>query len=205
MVRVDLHNRSPGRRQRDASSLAGYLMLEAASARLLIRRPQPADLDALRAYRNHPDVVAQLGGEMSAEWIRSMIETQSALVPGGNGGRVTRMVEHRALNRVIGEVNAFLIPARCHAEIGWIIHPEYQRNGFATEAACLLVRSLFELGMHRLTAACLQENIASWRVMERLGMRREGALRQSRQIGKGWRDEFIYAMLIEDEVRIDLS
>ena len=55
-----------------------------------------------------------------------------------------------------------------------------------------------ELGLQRIYATCDQRNKASARVMERLGMRREGALRQSRYIQGSWRDEYLYAILAEE-------
>ncbi len=60
------------------------------------------------------------------------------------------------------------------AELGWVLDPAYTGSGFATEAVRELLRYCFdELGVHRVVANCFLGNDASWRLMERVGMRRE--------------------------------
>jgi len=83
------------------------------------------------------------------------------------------------------------------AEIGWVLGPEHQGRGLAAEAARALLAICFdELGLHRVTAGCAAENTASWRVMERVGMRREAHTIQSGLYRDGtWRDGYLYAML----------
>lgn len=72
--------------------------------------------------------------------------------------------------------------------MGWAIHPEHHRKGFGEEAVRLLLEYLFkERGLRRVTAACDARNVASRRLMERLGMRLEGEFLQSKRIGGEWR------------------
>ena len=64
-------------------------------------------------------------------------------------------------------------------EIGYIFNPDYGKQGYATEAARRLLDWLFmEKAAHRVMAMCSPENPSSWRLLERLGMRREGFFRQ---------------------------
>ncbi len=82
-------------------------------------------------------------------------------------------------------------------EIGWVFHPGYQRKGYATEAAASTLNYAFtNLGLHRVVATCQPDNIASYRVMEKIGMRREGHFIQCipREDGTWW-DEYYYAVL----------
>lgn len=86
-------------------------------------------------------------------------------------------------------------------EIGFIIHPDHQRRGYATEASSALLRMGFEeLGLHRVIARADPRNAGSMGVMERLGMRREGHFRHNELIKGAWSDQVLYAML-EDEWR----
>jgi hypothetical protein len=66
-------------------------------------------------------------------------------------------------------------------EIGFTIAPEHQGRGYAREAVSLLLRYLFgQLGKHRVTASCDSRNAPSVRVLETVGMRREGHLAGAR-------------------------
>ena len=86
------------------------------------------------------------------------------------------------------------------AELGWCLDPEYERNGYATEAVTELVRICFEdLGLRRVTANCFADNEPSWRLMERLGMRRElHAVSESLHRCGEWLDGFGYALLADE-------
>ena len=82
------------------------------------------------------------------------------------------------------------------AEVGYIIHPEAQGQGVATEAARALLAFGFEdVGLHRIYARCDARNAASARVMQRLGMREEAHLREHAHFKGRWDEELIYAIL----------
>ena len=85
-------------------------------------------------------------------------------------------------------------------EIGWVFHPQYHRQGYATEAAAALLQYGFEtLNLHRIIATCQPENIGSWRVMEKLGMLREAHFRKVFVVDEAtWLDEYLYAMIEEE-------
>ncbi|WP_329787839.1 GNAT family protein [Lentzea sp. DG1S-22] len=87
-------------------------------------------------------------------------------------------------------------------EIGYSLHPGFQGRGYATEAARKMLELGFEhLGLHRIVAECDPRNEPSWRLMERLGMRREAHFREL-EIFKGeWGDLFVYAVLEEEYAR----
>lgn len=85
-------------------------------------------------------------------------------------------------------------------EIGWIFDPAYYRRGYASEAAAAILDYGFAtLILHRVIATCQPENPASYRVMERIGMRREGLFRQCIYRNNDlWWDELFYAILREE-------
>jgi len=86
------------------------------------------------------------------------------------------------------------------AELGWVIHPDHAGLGYASEAVRELIRLCFEdLGLRRVTANCFAANEASWRIMERLGMRREmHTVRDSLHRSGEWLDGFGYALLADE-------
>jgi RimJ/RimL family protein N-acetyltransferase len=86
------------------------------------------------------------------------------------------------------------------AELGWVLDPAFTGHGYATEAARRLLRVCFEeLGVHRVVAGCFVDNGASWRLMERIGMRREThSLRDGLHRSGRWLDGFTYAVLADE-------
>ena len=86
------------------------------------------------------------------------------------------------------------------AELGWVLDPTYSGHGYATEAVAALIRICFEdMGLRRVTASCFADNKASWRLMERLGMRREvHTLRESLHRSGEWLDGMGYALLADE-------
>jgi RimJ/RimL family protein N-acetyltransferase len=86
--------------------------------------------------------------------------------------------------------------AHGQAEIGYALGRAHRGRGYATEAARgLLAYAFAELGLHRVQATTSPDNRASWRVMERLGMRREGRLREAAPQGGAWSDVLVYGIL----------
>jgi RimJ/RimL family protein N-acetyltransferase len=91
------------------------------------------------------------------------------------------------------------MPPRTEAELGYIFDPAYNGRGYATEAVTAMMAYAFDrLGMRRLTAGCFADNLASVRILEKVGMRREHhGVGQSWHAALGWIDGYTYAMLAE--------
>ena len=84
-------------------------------------------------------------------------------------------------------------------EMGWGMHPALWGRGYASEAARAVLRFAFEeLKAHRVMASCHADNLASARVMEKLGMKREARRREVRRLNEQWWDEYVYAILERD-------
>lgn len=86
------------------------------------------------------------------------------------------------------------------AELGWCLAPEVQGRGYGTELVRELLAIAFRgLGLRRVEAGCFAENVPSWRLMEKVGMRREShAVKESLHRDGTWRDGFLYALLAEE-------
>jgi RimJ/RimL family protein N-acetyltransferase len=86
------------------------------------------------------------------------------------------------------------------AELGWVLDPAHTGAGYATEAVHELLRYCFEeRGVRRVVADCFHDNDASWRLMERVGMRREvHAVRESLHRSGRWLDTVGYALLADE-------
>lgn len=112
----------------------------------------------------------------------------------------TLMVAVELDGKVIGYVLlVWLSEEHRQGEFGYVFHPDYHGRGYASEAAVEMLRIGFEkMNLHRVIGRCDPRNEPSWRLMERLGMRREAHFVQN-EIFKGeWGDEYVYAMLAEE-------
>ena len=89
---------------------------------------------------------------------------------------------------------------RVQAELGWALRPDEMGKGYATEAVHEVLRICFEeLGLRRVTASCFAANTASYRLMERLGMRQEAHTVASDLHPSGeWMDGYSYALLADE-------
>lgn len=83
--------------------------------------------------------------------------------------------------------------------IGYWIGKPYQKNGYMAEAVLALAAYAFrELGLHRIDAASLPENIASIRVLEKCGFHNEGLARQYLCINGRWQDHVLFGLIVND-------
>jgi RimJ/RimL family protein N-acetyltransferase len=170
--------------------------------RLLLRPFEMADVDDVWAFQRLPEVARHMLREPRGR-DEAEVSVRGMTAESEPGDALTFAVVLPGSGTVIGEaslVRRGRPPG--NGEIGYVLHPDHQGRGLATEAATALLRLGFgELGLHRLTAKCSARNAASARLMERLGMRREGHLVGTRLVKGEWRDELVYAMLADEWVR----
>ncbi len=101
--------------------------------------------------------------------------------------------------KVIGGCGLSLEDDGRQANLGWILHRDHWKQGYTPEAAQAMVDYAFGvLGVHRVYATCDGENYGSYRVMEKVGMRREAEFRKARLCHGEWHDEYKYGMLQEE-------
>lgn len=90
-------------------------------------------------------------------------------------------------------------PNAVEADIGYEIDPAHWGRGYATEAASAMIHYGFtELKVHRIWASCIAENVGSARVLEKLGMRQEGHLRENEFFKGHWWDTLIFGILADE-------
>ena len=149
--------------------------------RLVLRKIAVSDAEDMFSYSSsaeltryllwdpHPDAL------YTEHYVRYLQERYAA------GDYYDFAVVPRNHDRMIGTVGftSFDIPNRS-AEVGYVISPEWQGRGFASEALMRLLSYGFcELGLERISAVCMKGNLASLRVMEKCGLKREGLLRSA--------------------------
>ena len=168
--------------------------------RLRIRSFQPNDWQAVYDYTSDPDVMAYIPeGPFTPEQAKAFVAD--------NMGERARFVAVllKTDDMLVGHMEFHPWFAPQTYEIGWIFDRVYHGQGYATEAAMALLQYGFEaLHLHRIIATCQPENVASRRVMQKLGMRREAHFRKCiRRPNDRWWDEYFYALLEEEWFKAD--
>ena len=164
------------------------------TARLRLRRLVPGDLAALHAIHSREDVTRWLYWDpRSQDEMRVSLE---AHIERSFDEGVVLAIELDG--ELIGTANVAVGEHR-QGEIGFMLHPDHQGHGYATEAAEAIVELAFDTyRLHRVYGCVEPRNTASARVLERLGMRREALLSEN-EWGKGeWRSEAVYAILARE-------
>lgn len=170
--------------------------------RLLLRPFEDRDIEPFSAYRSDPDVAryqsweAPFSIEQATRFVEAMKESEFAV----RGEWYQIAVELKSEALLVGDC-AFCISHEDgqQAEIGCTFDPGHQGKGFATEAVTKLLEILFDgLGLHRVYAICDVRNTPSYRVLERLGFRRETHSIESYWSKGEWTSEYTYAMLARE-------
>ena len=167
------------------------------TARLLLRPYREADIHVLHDIQSRPEVVRYLYWEpRTRKQVEKVIRESSDQID-GEGGALTLAIQPRGSDTMVGDV-VLMYHSEVHrqGEIGFVLHPDHQGHGYATEAARAMMRLGFEqLGLHRIAGRLEARNSASAAVLERLGMRLEGHLRENEWVKGEWQSELVYAML----------
>lgn len=168
--------------------------------RLILRDFRLEDTEAVHAYASDPEVTTYMpwgpnSPEDTAAFMARVLE-QQATWPRLD---ISLAIELKAEARVVGSIALHLrdIP-NAAVEMGYVLRRDLWGKGIVSEAAATMIDMGFRLGLHRIAATCDVRNTGSYRVMEKLGMRREGLLRQDRRIRGAWRDTYVYALLAQE-------
>jgi RimJ/RimL family protein N-acetyltransferase len=134
---------------------------------------------------------------------RSVEEVSRALDRQVNQDRsqeLALVAELRDSGEMVGHLTLSLgPPEHRHGEIGFMFHPDHQGRGYATEAARALIALAFETyDLHRVSGRLEVRNVASARVLEKLGMRREADLIENEWVKGEWQSEAVYALLARE-------
>ena len=174
--------------------------MELHTPRLLIREFAPGDEADVHEYASDPEVVRFMPwGPNTPEQSRQFFDRRLAPHPDPRWEFELAIVL-KSEEKVVGGVG-LRIRNFTHREgdIGYVLNRRYWNRGIITEAARAMLDFGFgDLGLHRIYATCDPENRGSARVMEKLGMKYEGHLRQNVFEKGRWRDTLLYAILESD-------
>jgi ribosomal-protein-alanine N-acetyltransferase len=171
-------------------------MVTISTDRLVLREFVRDDFEAIHQYASDPEVVKYMPwGPNTRDETRRFIERriQALVVQPRTDYNLAITID----DELIGGCGLVIrSQSNKNAEIGYCLKKDMWGKGIATEATASLIRFGFsELRLHRLFALCDTENHGSYHVMEKNGMKREGVLRDEKNIRGEWRDSYIYSIL----------
>jgi RimJ/RimL family protein N-acetyltransferase len=171
--------------------LTQSLPIELTTDRTLIRTLRLDDIPHIHEYAKLPEACEYQGwGPNTEEDTRQFVEKHIA-------APYFFSIELKDTKQLIGGCNLSVTNKELReAMIGYTLNPKYWNKGYMTEVA----RKLLEFGfgtlqLHRIQSHATPENVGSWRVMEKLGMRREGHEVEAAYFKGKWHDWFRYAIL----------
>lgn len=171
--------------------------------RLTLREFAPSDAADVARLAGEKEIAAHTrfiphpySLDMAKDWLASL--------PGKHdrGEILNFAITLTSTGELVGCVGFTLNGIDNHAEMGYWIGKPYWNQGIATEAGKELVRYAFEkMGLFRIYAHYMTKNTASGRVMQKLGMRREGTMRDHRYKWGKYEDLAIYGIVKGDYLR----
>ncbi|MGB8859819.1 MAG: GNAT family N-acetyltransferase [Ilumatobacteraceae bacterium] len=167
--------------------------------RLTIRVARVADAPVFAAYRSDPEIAKYQDWDMPYQADRALtrLAALEAFDDVAEGEWISFAIEHAG--EVIGDVVANIHEGGGIAEIGFTIATAHHGRGYAGEAASAMVDHLIERhGVHRIVAGLDPGNVASMRVLEKLGMRKECLAPAAYCVRGEWVDDLRYAMTAAD-------
>jgi [ribosomal protein S5]-alanine N-acetyltransferase len=131
--------------------------------------------------------------EMAENWVASLPELHA------KGELLNYAIVLQSTGEFIGSIGLILNATDHHGELGYWIGSPYWNRGYATEAALKMVDYAFEgMQLHRIFALHMTRNPASGRVMQKIGMKKEGTLKEHRYKWGKYEDLAMYGMTEKD-------
>ena len=153
----------------------------AATERLVLRREAEGDLAVWLEHMNTPEVMARLGGVQPPE---KVAESFAKMAEAAEGVLGFFFVALRPAGPLIGKCGLSRIETQVApdelkgaVQVGWTVRADRWGQGYAREAAQAALALAFErLDLPRVYSQTSERNVASWKLMERLGMKRRADL-----------------------------
>ena len=177
--------------------MADFLRID--SERLYMRPFKDEDAESMLEYHSDPEICRYIPWDVRnlAEVQESIEKNKDAYTLNAEGDYLSLALIRKSDDQLIGQMNSmYRSTEHKKAEFGYVINPKFGGQGYASEAASALITALFDSGLfHRVIANIDVRNDPSWKLVERIGMRREAHYIQDYWFKGEWTDSYIYAVL----------
>jgi len=167
--------------------------------RLILRRFTYDDSPDILELVSHPSVARITTNiEASESKVREYIDKQNSIPPFEKNRWFDLGIEKKDDGKVIGLLS-FVCEDHQQGAIGWSLGIDHRGKGYVTEGARALISYAFTaLALHRIRATTSSINPASWKVMERIGMRKEAHFHEVELRDGEWIDVLVYGILAKE-------
>ncbi|GGH27602.1 GNAT family N-acetyltransferase [Paenibacillus segetis] len=165
------------------------------TSRLIIRDLIMKDWIDVHVYASNPKVTEyMIWGPNNEDETKSYVNQQIEKKQTINRTDFEFAVILKETNQLIGGCGIYI--KELNAEIGYCFNPDYWGNGYASEASKALLRLAFEkFKVHRVYATCRPGNIGSAKVLSKIGMKKEGHLREHLWTKGKFHDSYLFSIL----------
>jgi [ribosomal protein S5]-alanine N-acetyltransferase len=177
------------------------LPLPLSTPRLILRRLTPDDLPDILEIITDPEVYryeerGPLGEVEGKQWLEVALKQKLS----DGDGKLSLGITQQNSGKLVGILGLrYRDRDRRQVDLGIQINRSYQGQGFGSEAlVAILIFCLRDIGLHRVTAGCDCSNVASVRLLTKVGMRKEAEYRKDRFVDGEWVNSCRFAMLDED-------
>lgn len=176
--------------------------MEFSTERLFIRPVQLTDAEALFGFRSDPECAEFMSSiPLNVAEMRERIQKTASEI-NQSGTWFQFVIFAKDERSVVGDIGLHFLASDTQnkqVELGYILHKKYWGKGYATEALMPIIDYLvYTLDKHRLVANIDPSNYPSIRLVEKLGFRKEGHLRESFFSKGKWVDDLVFAILARE-------
>ena len=170
---------------------------------IILRPFLESDVDALHVFCSDFENIEHMDwGPNTLEQTKLFISEVTATEECENRKEFSFAVTLRSSGQVIGSCSIWIRnAAHRHGGMGYVLNKRFWRNGYGTELSKALIKFGFEtLRCHRISATCSPSNIGSKLLLEKVGFKLEGHLRDELYVRDSWRDSLLFSILEFDYV-----
>jgi ribosomal-protein-alanine N-acetyltransferase len=167
------------------------------TSRLRLRELQVADSEAMLETYSDPETMKYWSAKPVVDLNGAREMVQADVDWAAKGDALVWAITNPPSDKVLGKCVLFQFShENQRAEFGYVINRSHWAKGYMTETLTAIINFAFnELGLHRLEVDTDAENLASLRVMEKLGFTREGLFRDRWRVYGEWQDSAMLALL----------
>jgi [ribosomal protein S5]-alanine N-acetyltransferase len=170
---------------------------ELETERLILRKIRLEDAKDIYHYGAQPEVSKYCIWETHKSVDDALSFINSAILKYENNEPSDWALYHKVDRRVMGAIGyVWVSPENMRCEVGYAISHDYWNKGYTTEALKAFIKYSFDVAcLHRIEARCYYENVGSYRVMEKAGMKFEGLLEDQMYVKGDFWSMKLYAII----------